>query len=91
MSPFAQTSLTYQLARPFRASSLPLWITTNVTRVNIVTFAVLLIVCLAYIVQVNSTTSKGYQIRDLETMIGMVPVDRAVYVDVREGSVAFAK
>lgn len=121
MSPFAQTSFAYQSARPFRASSLPLWITTNVTRVNIVTFAVLLIVCLAYIVQVNSTASKGYQIRDLETtiheltvanqqsqleineaqsldniqhavkMIGMVPVEQAVYVDVHGGSVAFAK
>lgn len=121
MSPFAQTSFVSHSSRPFRASAIPLWITTNVTRVNIVTFAVLLVVCFAYIIQVNNTASKGYQIRDLENtihqlyvanqqseleiheakslnniqravkMIGMVPADQAVYVDVRGGSVAFAK
>lgn len=121
MSPFAQTSFVSHSSRPFRANTISLWITTNVTRVNIVTFAVLIAVCFAYIIQVNNTASKGYQIRDLENtihqlsvanqqseleiheaqslnniqhavkMIGMVPADQAVYVDVRGGSVAFAK
>ncbi|OGL63383.1 hypothetical protein A3C09_04295 [Candidatus Uhrbacteria bacterium RIFCSPHIGHO2_02_FULL_47_44] len=69
MSPFAQTSFVSHTSRPFRVNAIPLWITTNVTRVNMVTFAVLIIVCLAYIVQVNNTASKGYQIRDLENTI----------------------
>lgn len=74
MSPFAQTSFVSHSSRPFRASAIPLWITTNVTRVNIVTFAVLMTVCLAYIIQVNGTASKGYQIRDLENSIHQLTV-----------------
>lgn len=122
MSPFAQTSfVSYSASRPINAKSALLWITTHVTRVNMITFAVLVVFCFAYIIQVNSTASKGYQIRDLQNtiheltvanqqseleiheaqslnniqhavkMIGMVPADQAVYVDVRGGSVAFAK
>jgi hypothetical protein len=70
MSSYVQASFaTQHSARPFRMSLIPLWITTNVTRVNMVTFAVLVAICFAYIVQVNSTASKGYQIRDLENTI----------------------
>ncbi len=70
MSPFVQTSfVSHAASRPFRMNVIPLWITANVTRVNVVTFAVLIAVSFSYIVQVNSTASKGYQIRDLENSI----------------------
>lgn len=121
MSPFAQTSFAGNVSRPFRVRSIPVWISSNLTHVNMATFALLLMCCLAYIIQVNGTASKGYQIRDLENaiqqltvaneqfeleiqqaqslgnirravkMIGMVPAEQAVYVDVRSESVAFAK
>lgn len=70
MSPFAQTSfVSHATTRPFRLDAIPLWITTHVTYVNMVTFVVFVAVFFAYIIQVNSTASKGYQIRDLNNVI----------------------
>lgn len=37
--------------------------------INTATFGLLVIMCLAYIVQVNGSISSGYKIRDLETQI----------------------
>ncbi len=42
---------------------------TNVVWLNVVTFGVVLALCLVYIFQVNGAISKGYQIRDIETSI----------------------
>lgn len=74
-SSYAQTSfVSHSTPRLLNVKSVLLWVTTNVTRVNMVAFAVLALICFAYIVQVNSTASKGYQIRDLENTIHQLSV-----------------
>ncbi|MBI4714329.1 hypothetical protein HY771_04060 [Candidatus Uhrbacteria bacterium] len=45
------------------------WIQSNQTLLNITSLALLLIFSLAYIIQINQTVSKGYQIRELESEI----------------------
>ena len=54
--------------------SVRIWISTHTTLLNIATLALLVIVGLSYVVQVNSTASKGYAIRDLETKIHQLAV-----------------
>ena len=41
----------------------------HVSWINVATFVGLLMLCIVYIVQVNGSISKGYQIRNLETQI----------------------
>ncbi len=41
----------------------------NIFAVNILTFVGLVLLCFAYVVQVNGSISKGYQIQVLETQI----------------------
>ncbi len=41
----------------------------HVFLVNTATFAVLVLLCVGYIIQVNGSISKGYQIRELENQI----------------------
>ncbi len=52
-----------------RSFSFSSWLWQNIKLVNIATFAVVILLCGAYIYQVNSSISKGYQIRDIETQI----------------------
>lgn len=68
------STYTNQSVRPLSAGSIRLWITTHATLLNIVTFAVLLLVSFAYIIQVNGTASKGYQIHDLENSIHQLSI-----------------
>jgi len=42
----------------------------HVALINIVVLALILVVGMLYIIQVNHSVTKGYEIRDLETMIG---------------------
>ena len=74
MSPFAQTSFIAHQSPIVRSHSARVWISTHTTLLNITTLAVLVTVCLAYVVQVNGTASKGYAIRDLETKIHQLAV-----------------
>lgn len=67
MNTFAQT-LASSPSRT-RTRSLSSWFWHNIKLINVVTFAVVVLLCGAYIFQVNSSISKGYQIRDLETSI----------------------
>ena len=69
MSPFAQTSFAHHPSSLVRTQSVRLWMTTHTNLLNIVTLALLVVVTFGYIVQVNSTASKGYAIRDLQTNI----------------------
>ena len=67
MSPFAKSFATQHpkvATRTFRAV-----FQTNVSWLNIATLALVVLLCIVYIVQVNGSISKGYQIRDLETQI----------------------
>tara|TARA_Y100000031_G_C8130637_1_gene342724 strand:- start:273 stop:548 length:276 start_codon:yes stop_codon:yes gene_type:complete len=43
--------------------------------INIVILALVLLIGFAYIVQVNRSTTKGYQIRDLETRIEQLGIE----------------
>ena len=45
------------------------WLNGHGTVVNLVSFGLLVVLCVSYIIQVNQSVSKGYQIRDLETEI----------------------
>ncbi len=66
MSPFTQTfSSTY----PSHHQSPTAWLRTHTSFVNLFSFVLLIVLCIVYIVQVNHTVSKGYQIRDLESQI----------------------
>ena len=69
MSQFSQTSFVAHQSSNTRSHSVRLWISTHTTLLNIITLAVLVLVTFGYIVQVNSTASKGYAIRDLQTNI----------------------
>jgi hypothetical protein len=66
MSSFAQTfSTTY----PSHHQSSRGWFHAHLSFVNLFSFILLIALCVIYIVQVNHTVSKGYQIRELESEI----------------------
>ncbi len=67
MNTFAQTLVSNQTRS--KSQSMSSWFWQNIKLVNMVTLAVVVLLCGAYIFQVNSSISKGYQIRDLETQI----------------------
>lgn len=66
MSPFAQS---FSSAYPSAHQSPVRWMRTHLSFVNLFSFVLLVLLCMVYIVQVNHTVSKGYQIRDLESQI----------------------
>jgi hypothetical protein len=47
----------------------------NMALINMVILAMVLLIGFAYIVQVNRSTTKGYQIRDLETSIEKLGIE----------------
>lgn len=50
----------------------------NLAVLNLVTLGLILVVGMGYIVQVNRSVTKGYQIRDLETRIEKLQIDNQV-------------
>ena len=66
MSPF---STSFSRPNVIRHSTLVSWMKTHQAWLNIVSISLLFIFCIAYIIQINQTVSKGYQIRDLESEI----------------------
>lgn len=68
MSTFAKTAVLNR-STSFSSRSLSCFFRENVFWLNIVTFLVVIGLCVFYIFQVNSTIAKGYQIRELETTI----------------------
>lgn len=67
MSPFA-TSFVSQNS-PTHRRDVRAWFQFHLSFVNLCSIIVLLMLCVIYIVQVNHTVTKGYQIRDLESQI----------------------
>lgn len=67
MSPFAKSFATQNPRAGVQAFHA--LFQNNAFLVNLLTFGGLVLLCLVYIVQVNGSISKGYQIRDLETQI----------------------
>ena len=45
------------------------WVKSHQAWLNVTSFIFLLVFCIAYIIQINQTVSKGYQIRELESEI----------------------
>jgi hypothetical protein len=52
--------------------SLRSWVRNHTVVLNIISFAFILFLVIGYIVQVNASISKGYQIRDLETRVNQL-------------------
>lgn len=62
--PLSQSSLERSF---FRA-----WVGNHVVALNIIFLVLILFLVIGYIVQVNASISKGYQIRDLETRVNQL-------------------
>ncbi len=71
MNAFAQTSSFSVTSRRFTVRR---WIGSQVSRLNIFTLVLLFVLCFAYIIQVNQTVSKGYQIREFESQIQQLTI-----------------
>lgn len=69
MSAIAIQSLTLSSPRVSHRFSVRSWLRDHIVALNIVSFVIIGCLVLSYIVQVNATISKGYQIRDLETQV----------------------
>lgn len=69
MSLAAQTAAFSPTYKTQKISVIRSWISEHVFLLNAVSLMLLLVLLVSYIVQVNSTISKGYQIRDLETQV----------------------
>lgn len=54
---------------PSRSTRVRDWVSANTTLLNLISLSVLGLLVVSYILQVNTTISKGYQIRDLETQV----------------------
>jgi cell division protein FtsL len=83
MNTFAQTLV----SNPPRSKSQSMssWFWQNIKMVNMITLAVVVVMCGAYIFQVNSSISRGYQIRDLETQIHALTLsNQQMELDVRQ-------
>jgi hypothetical protein len=65
MSPFAQTLL----SQAKKTHVLIAWVRTHVFVLNVVGLSVIVLLCGAYIVQVNQAVAKGYQMRQFEDQI----------------------
>jgi hypothetical protein len=65
MSPFTQTMFAPLSDR----RSFKVFLNQNIVAVNIASFLLVLVMVGAYIVQVNSSVTKGYQMRNLENTI----------------------
>lgn len=69
MSPLFQTAFLNTHSSCVRSRSFRVWSSAHIWQINVVTFSVLILLGFAYIFQVNSTASKGYTMRELETRI----------------------
>ena len=69
MSLVAQTATFSPTHVVIRRVSIRTWIVEHVVIVNIVSVILIALLVAAYIVQVNTSISQGYQIRELETQL----------------------
>ena len=67
MSPFAQSFVQQQV--PHRQLGTQAWLKQHVSLINTISFILLVILCFSYIVHVNRSVTKGYQMRELEAQI----------------------
>ncbi|MFC1788042.1 FtsL-like putative cell division protein [Patescibacteria group bacterium] len=80
-SQFSKTMYT-DVSRPNLVNA---FVSKNTISLNLITLAVVVVLCLTYILQINSSVASGYQIRDLETKITELTLaNQRIEVDVRE-------
>lgn len=61
------------------------WIQTHTSWLNIMSLCLLFVLCLSYIIQVNHSVSKGYQIRELEDQVqGLTLVNQKLEVETQQ-------
>lgn len=61
------------------------WVKKNLLVLNLASFVCVIVLCGAYIVQVNHAVAKGYQMRDYETQISTLTLqNQKLEVDVRQ-------
>lgn len=65
MSPFAKTLLHQAKKTPLLAA----WVQRHIFILNVTSLAMIILLCGAYIVQVNQAVAKGYQMRQFEDQI----------------------
>ncbi|HAU65953.1 MAG: hypothetical protein UT30_C0001G0006 [Candidatus Uhrbacteria bacterium GW2011_GWF2_39_13] len=58
----------------FERFSFRTWVHSHVVALNIISLIFILFLVIGYIIQVNASISKGYQIRDLETRVNQLSV-----------------
>lgn len=81
MSRFSQTI--FSSVRKTRTAAA--FLSRNVMWVNLVLFLMVISCSLAYVVKVNASATKGYQIRELETVISQLKLDnQAMQVKIAE-------
>lgn len=69
MSLFSQIAFSNTHSYCVRSRSFRVWLSAYIWQINIATFSALILLSFIYIFQVNSTASKGYTMRELETRI----------------------
>ncbi|NQV90748.1 hypothetical protein HQ487_05100 [Candidatus Uhrbacteria bacterium] len=69
MSTVAIQSAAFSPVHVSNRISIRTWVRDHVVALNIISLAILGLLVVSYIVQVNATISKGYEIRDLETQV----------------------
>ncbi|MBI2473364.1 hypothetical protein HYV70_02315 [Candidatus Uhrbacteria bacterium] len=67
--PVASQSMSLSEHASSERFSLRAWTASHVVALNIISLALILCLVVGYIIQVNASISKGYQIRDLETTV----------------------
>ncbi|KKW31961.1 MAG: hypothetical protein UY77_C0040G0005 [Candidatus Uhrbacteria bacterium GW2011_GWA2_53_10] len=81
MSPFSQT----MLSGVAKTRTLVATVDRHHVMLNIVSLVAVLLVCIAYVIQVNATVNTGYTIREFETKIKQVSLENQhLEADVRK-------
>ncbi len=71
MSPFAQS----MFSRIPRSHAITNFIDKRIVVINIISLSMILMFFILYVVQVNSSVAKGYQMRELETKIHELTIE----------------
>ena len=69
MSPVAIQTATFSPSQISHRISMRTWVRDHAVALNLVSLIILGLLVISYIIQVNATTSKGYEIRDIETQV----------------------
>jgi len=69
MSPVAVQTAAFSPSLITPKTTLRMWFRDHIVALNVVSLAIVGVLVFSYIIEVNTTISKGYQIRELETQV----------------------